>query len=75
MTRQTIIIWATAILLVVVAVVLSGCTTALSCEDRSREQLARCNADCGEGVGSELCKTGCTNEHNQRLDQCREQTY
>lgn len=51
--------------------VLSGCTSiALTCEDKSREQLNRCNTDCGEGILSEFCKTGCTGEHNARLAAC-----
>jgi hypothetical protein len=53
---------------------LSGCTSvALTCEDQSRQQLDRCNTDCGEGLGSELCKTGCTSAHNDRLEQCAQQ--
>ena len=65
-----------AILIVVLSmslIALSGCNYALSCEDQSREQLDRCNIDCGEGLGSEICKTNCTAEHNSRLSQCQEQ--
>jgi hypothetical protein len=55
-------------------IVISGCTSiALTCEDQSRQKLDRCNADCGEGILSQVCKTGCTGEHNQRLEQCAEQ--
>lgn len=56
-------------------VAFSGCTLALSCEDRSRQQLERCNTDCGEGLGAALCKSTCTSEHNARLEQCKEQPY
>lgn len=55
---------------------LSGCAVTLppfTCEDLSREQLQRCNIDCGEGLGSELCKTQCTGDHNRRLEQCAQQ--
>lgn len=55
-------------------IVLSGCTSvALTCEDQSRQQLDRCNTDCGEGILNSVCKSGCTAEHNQRLDQCAKQ--
>jgi len=52
-------------------VALSGCTSiALTCEDQSRQKLDTCNKDCGEGILSSVCKTSCTGEHNQRLEQC-----
>lgn len=60
-------------MLVLASVVLAGCTASVgSCEDQSRTQLERCNTDCGEGIGAELCKTNCTAEHNSRLEQCQE---
>ncbi|MBS3061718.1 MAG: hypothetical protein J4215_03995 [Candidatus Diapherotrites archaeon] len=62
--------------LIVIAIagifLLSGCTSiALTCEDQSRQTLDKCNEDCGEGVLNAICKTGCTGEHNQRLEQCQ----
>ncbi|MBI4044986.1 MAG: hypothetical protein HY392_04730 [Candidatus Diapherotrites archaeon] len=63
-------------LLIAATVVLSGCSVpGFTCEDRSRQQLERCNTDCGEGIGAELCKTACTGEHAERLEQCKEQSY
>lgn len=65
-----------SILLLIAVITLSGCTVpGFTCEDRSRQQLDRCNTDCGLGIGSELCKTRCTNEHTARLEQCSEQPY
>lgn len=59
--------------LVCLMVLLGGCTSvALTCEDQSRDQLSKCNTDCGEGIASEFCKTGCTIAHNDRLEQCQE---
>jgi len=50
---------------------LNGCTSlAFTCEDQSREKLANCNIDCGEGVLSSICKSGCTEQHNNRLEAC-----
>lgn len=65
---------ATIVLLVafVSTVAFAGCTSlpAITCEDKSREQLNRCNIDCGEGVGSSFCKSACTDEHQNRLELC-----
>jgi len=56
---------------IVALTLLMGCTGfALTCEDQSRQKLANCNTDCGEGVLSEFCKSSCTAEHNARLDDC-----
>lgn len=60
-----------AMLGIVALVLLNGCTGfAFTCEDQSRQKLNTCNIDCGEGVLSELCKTKCTMENNDRLNQC-----
>jgi hypothetical protein len=60
-----------AMLGIVSLALLSGCTGfAFICEEQSRQQLGTCNTDCGEGILSELCKSKCTIEHNDRLDKC-----
>jgi len=52
-------------------VLLNGCTgVALTCEDQSRDKLNTCNIDCGEGVMSSVCKSSCTEAHNNRLAAC-----
>jgi len=56
---------------IVTLALLSGCTGfAFICEEQSRQKMATCNTDCGEGILSELCKTKCTIENNERINQC-----
>lgn len=48
-----------------------GCTSIpFFCEEQSRQELEKCNIDCGEGIFSSVCKTNCTIEHNNRMDEC-----
>jgi hypothetical protein len=63
----------TGLIIVAIAVIIGYALITLTCENQSRQKLDQCNTDCGEGLLSELCKTGCTIEHNQRLGQCAKQ--
>jgi hypothetical protein len=54
----------------VLAFFTGGTGFAFICEEQSRQKLDTCNIDCGEGILSELCKTKCTIEHNERMDEC-----
>ena len=53
------------------ALLTGGTGFAFTCENQSRQKLDICNIDCGEGILSELCKTKCTIEHNERLGICK----
>ncbi len=56
---------------IIALALLNGCTGfAITCEDQSRQELSKCNIDCGEGILSEFCKTKCTQENNDRIDNC-----